>query len=135
MFEYNGWVTLRATYLNADRYDDAAYPEGFEDVLALHVNGLNVPDNEVAAVLNQNGSQRVVFYGDRNHPASVRPRLEALLEFLSENAEGSYGEFTCVDWTDGSAERWVLRRGMLIKGPHPEFLPLQPNLEDVYSNE
>ena len=31
------------------------------------------------------------------------------------------------------AERWVVRRGMLVRGPHPDFVPLQPNIEDPYS--
>lgn len=133
MFEYQGWATLRPTFLNSERHDDDRFPEGFEEVLTHHIGALHNPDNEVAVSVVQNGSQRVVFYGDRNHQQSVMPRIEALLSFLVENAEGSYGEFGFIDWSSGGSERWLMRRGMLIKGPHPDFLPLQPNIEDFYS--
>ena len=133
MFEYQGWATLRPTFRNSERHDRDTYPDGFHEVLAWHVDGLNSPDDKVATSITQNGSERVVFHGDTAHSANALPRIEALLEFLVENAEGSYGELSFIDWSDGSAERWILRRGMLIKGPHPEFLPLQPNIEDVFT--
>ena len=133
MFEYQGWATLRPTYLNNERHDGDRFPEGFEEVLAHHVDGLNRPDDEVALYVVQNGSPRVVLFGDCKHSSTVMPRIEGFFDFLIENAEGSYGEFSFVDWNTGDSERWLMRRGTLVRGPHPDFVPLQPSIEDVYS--
>ncbi len=133
MFEYQGWATLRPNFRNSERHDQDTYPDGFHEVLAWHVGGLNTSENQIATVVTQNGTERVFFHGDTNHAANAQPKIEAFLDFLVENAEGSYGEFSFIDWSGGDAERWILRRGMLIRGPHPEFLPLQPNIEDAFT--
>ena len=135
MFEYQGWATLRPTFLNSERHDDDTYPVGFEDVLRHQVDALHVPDGQIARLAEQNGSLRLSFFGDVSHELSALPHIEALLNLIVENAEGSYGSFSIIDWSLGNAERWVLRRGMLIRGPHPDFLPLQPNIEDFYTGD
>ncbi|XVV09022.1 Imm7 family immunity protein [Actinoplanes sp. CA-131856] len=136
MFEYHGWITLRATAAATDAADDfeAEHLPGIVDTLRAHLAAVDSP--YLADLRYMNGQAFLHVGGFSNHRAD--PDVNDLFRYVSEIAPGSYGLLHTLDDEAPGHENEVrvlrLVRGELSAHREPLLSPVVPALEDPYSS-
>jgi len=135
MYEYHGWITLRAS-CDPDAEDDddlkAALP-----AIQARIDEIG-PDNGLLDMRWVNGECMIHLFGLRNHRDARGPQVVGLFELVAEKAPGSYGLLYEIDHDfiglDGEGNFFTvlrLARGRLAKMGDPFLSPFVDVVEDA----
>lgn len=130
MFEWHGWVTVRAS---ARVEDDPTEPDAVEEPAVSAVRSIvgEPRVNEVADVRQANGAWHVWLAGQHNH-SSEKP--VDLFRAIARAAPGSYGVLhTHEHGVDRDWIRWTMRRGLVSRGVEEALSPHLGAVEDNHA--
>lgn len=135
MFEFHGWFNLS----DSPREVDTGRLAGFVERLEQRVTALSWRAFlAFAEVHTLNGEYRLVVGGNPNHRGQIGRELDELLEFVAQEAPGSYG---LLYWRDIEGELpagpdnyhvVVMARGRLTLRLDPFLSPTVPTVEDPW---
>jgi hypothetical protein len=136
MFEYHGWVSLRATVAVEDSPEADAHNEArlYAAVEALRRRVAEIGDWYLVDVRWMNGSPFLHLAGNPNHRGMLGDEILELFRYVARIAPGSYGLLYL--WDDEDArydnEFRVFRvvRGTVTEHADPFLSPAVPVLED-----
>jgi hypothetical protein len=139
MYEYHGWIALRATYRNDDEMDEELLDEALQNILLrvkAEIEKIG-PDNSKLDLQVCNGGHYIHLFGFRNHKEPRGKEIRELYELVANIAVGSYGllyehDDEAEDGSDNEFVVHVLARGKVKKKSDPFLSPFIGVVEDEY---
>ncbi len=133
MFEYQGWLTISASY-----YEDEVAEQYFDNViikeLFSELEKISAPNFE-CGIRFFNGRLRCWFIGFSNHKSDEWKDILNFLNLVSKKANGSYGIFSFHDDEEQGKENMfqhiILKKGKIIIMPDSFLSPCIPEIEEI----